>query len=252
MVGNKKEQNLVILAFLLLILAVTSQPALADNALTAHGEILPEPPVAQVVAQFSGSPLSGSAPLTVAFNSGASTGIITGYAWDFNNDGIVDSNLQNPSYKYAAAGTYTVKLTVTGPGGSDDEVKTNYITVRAPPVAAFIGTPTSGNVPLNVMFTDKSTNTPASWKWEYKKGSGTWTQFATVQNPSYKFSVTGSYSIRLTATNAAGSNTATKTNYITVTAPVTRTPTKKVPVMVPVIFAGILLALVSLRIRNKR
>ena len=52
-------------------------------------------------------------------------------AWDFDNDGSVDSTEQNPSHTYNAAGTYTVKLTVSGAGGSDDEVKTDYISVTA-------------------------------------------------------------------------------------------------------------------------
>jgi PKD repeat protein len=88
----------------------------------------------------------------------------------------------------------------------------------AKPVAKFIGTPTQGRVPLNVHFTDQSSNIPSSWKWEYQKsGTSSWTQFSTAQGPSFIFSSTGTYSIRLTATNAGGSNTNTRLNYITVT-----------------------------------
>ncbi|OPY29364.1 MAG: PKD domain protein [Methanocella sp. PtaU1.Bin125] len=215
------------------MLAVLAAPALAGNMATFLGEIsaVPAP-----VAQFSGNPLSGMAPLSVAFTD-QSTGSITAWAWDFDNNGATDSTLQNPVWTYSAAGTYTVKLTVTGPGGTDDEVKPGYITVTAlqKPVAAFTGTPTSGYAPLTVQFTDQSTNSPTSWKWEYKKGSGSWTQFSTDQSPSYTFTATGTYSIRLTATNAAGSNTLTKTNYITVSTPpkpvaaFTATPTSGLP-----------------------
>ena len=80
------------------------------------------------VAGFSASPNSGNAPLTVQFTD-ASTGTISSYAWDFNNDGVVDSNDKSPSYTYNEAGTYTVNLTVTGPGGRDSEVKIGYISV---------------------------------------------------------------------------------------------------------------------------
>ncbi len=46
---------------------------------------------------------------------------------------------------YAAAGVYTVSLTVTGPGGSNTQTRSNYVTVTAPaPVAQFTGSPTSG------------------------------------------------------------------------------------------------------------
>jgi PKD repeat protein len=87
------------------------------------------------------------------------------------------------------------------------------------PVAEFLGTPSSGYAPLHVQFTDQSTNTPASWKWEYRGDTGPWTQFSTTQNPSFSFTTAGHYSIRLTATNAGGSDTATKNNYLTVTPP---------------------------------
>ncbi|MCQ1539627.1 hypothetical protein FTO68_11675, partial [Methanocalculus taiwanensis] len=43
-----------------------------------------------------------------------------------------------------------------------------------PPVAAFTASPTTGTAPLTVQFTDQSSNTPTSWKWEYSTGS-TWT-----------------------------------------------------------------------------
>jgi PKD repeat protein len=90
------------------------------------------------------------------------------------------------------------------------------------PVAKFIGTPTQGHLvlhifPLSVNFLDQSSNTPTLWKWEFQKsGTTIWTTFSTSQNPSYSFSA-GTYTIRLTATNAGGSNTQTRQNYITVT-----------------------------------
>ena len=84
---------------------------------------------ASPVAAFSASATSGTAPLSVTFTD-QSTGSPTSWAWDFDNDGIVDSEVQNPSYDFATVGTYTVKLTVTNAAGSDYETKTNYITVN--------------------------------------------------------------------------------------------------------------------------
>ncbi len=82
------------------------------------------------VADFTGSPTNGVAPLTVNFTS-LSTGSIDTYAWSFGDTGT--SNLENPSHTYTSPGNYTVSLTVTGPGGTDTETKTNYITVDPPP-----------------------------------------------------------------------------------------------------------------------
>jgi PKD repeat protein len=84
------------------------------------------------------------------------------------------------------------------------------------PVADFSGTPRFGDITLNVSFTDLSTNAPTSWFWEYDFDSGGWGpfEFSTSQNPTQTFDDYGTYSIRLTATNAAGSNTVTKMGYI--------------------------------------
>jgi PKD repeat protein len=86
-------------------------------------------------ADFTGSPTSGMAPLTVNFTSN-STGFdqpLT-YEWDFDNDGTVDSSEENPSYIYSNSGTYAVNLTVTDSDGSSDSLtRTNYITVCYPP-----------------------------------------------------------------------------------------------------------------------
>jgi len=85
-------------------------------------------PVAPVEA-FTADTTSGTAPLTVSFTDESTGTTPLTYAWDFDNDGVVDNTEQNPTYEYSTAGTYSVKLTVTNAAGSDDEVKTDYITV---------------------------------------------------------------------------------------------------------------------------
>ncbi len=70
---------------------------------------------------------------------------------------------------------------------------------------------TSGTRPLDVQFTDLSTNNPASWSWSFGDG-GT----ATTQSPLYEYTGEGTYTVTLTATNSAGSNTTSSTGYITV------------------------------------
>ncbi len=82
------------------------------------------------------------------------------------------------------------------------------------PVANFVGSPTSGDAPLTVSFTDQSTNNPTSWSWDFGDG-GT----STAQNPSHTYNSAGTYTVKLTATNDCGSDTQTKVDYITVTEP---------------------------------
>ncbi len=82
------------------------------------------------------------------------------------------------------------------------------------PVADFSGSPTSGDAPLTVNFTDQSTNNPTSWSWDFGDGGS-----STAQNPSHTYNTAGTYTVKLTATNDCGSNTKTKVDYITVTEP---------------------------------
>ncbi len=79
------------------------------------------------------------------------------------------------------------------------------------PVAAFSGTPTSGTVPLTVQFTDESTGVPTSWSWDF--GDGT---TATEASPSHTYQAVGTYTVSLTVSNDVGSDSITKTDYVTV------------------------------------
>jgi PKD repeat protein len=79
-------------------------------------------------AEFSGSPRSDCAPLTVVFTD-LSTGA-TSWSWDVDGDGNEDYNTQNPSHIYTSPGTYTVSLNVSNACGSGTETKTGYITAK--------------------------------------------------------------------------------------------------------------------------
>ena len=171
----------------------------------------PMPPI----ANFSANSTSGEAPLTVAFTD-ISTGIPTKWKWNFG-DGA-NSTVKNPVHKYSKAGKYTVSLTVKNAAGSNTTTKEDYINVTAPvkPIAAFSASPTSGNIPLKVTFSDKSTGSPTSWKWNFGDG-----KTSTSRNPAYTYTKAGKYTVSLTVKNAAGTNTKTIKDYITVkTAPV--------------------------------
>ncbi|PAV10969.1 hypothetical protein ASJ81_12210 [Methanosarcina spelaei] len=166
------------------------------------------------VANFTSNVTSGSAPLAVRFTD-TSTGTVSSYAWDFNNDGNIDSTEQSPLYTYGTSGTYTVNLTVSNADGSDSEVKTGYINVISQssekPVADFSASSTSGKIPLTVTFTDTSTGIPTKWKWSF--GDGT---TSTQQDQKHKYSKAGKYTVTLTVANTKGSNTVTRTDYIKV------------------------------------
>ncbi|MFH1422032.1 MAG: PKD domain-containing protein [Planctomycetota bacterium] len=164
------------------------------------------------VAEFGAVPRSGDAPLSVQFTD-LSENTVTLWAWDFNNDGVTDSTEQSPTFVYETPGMYTVKLTVTGPGGSNVLTKDSFIDViiPPPPVAEFTATPTAGAVPFDVVFTDASEGDVSSWEWDL---DGDGTIDSEEENPTFSYTEFGEYTVSLTVTGLGGSNTCTKRHYI--------------------------------------
>jgi len=119
-------------------------------------------PCATVVPtpNFGASPTVGNAPLSVAFTD--SSTCATAWAWDFG-DGST-STLQSPSHVYTQPGTYTVTLTVEGPGGQNSLVRTDLITVNAPPppptndLVLSLPTPGTAGIPNTIVVTNCTPN----------------------------------------------------------------------------------------------
>jgi PKD repeat protein len=112
---------------------------------------------------------------------------------------------------YGAVGLYNVTLTATNAVGNNTFTRYDYIDVEVVPVANFSADPTMGANPLNVQFTDQSTGVPINWTWSFGDGNT-----SNEQNPSHEYTKGGQYTVKLTAKNAVGSSTSTKTKYITV------------------------------------
>jgi PKD repeat protein len=99
-------------------------------SLSAEG---PEP-----VADFSGTPLSGVAPLSVVFTD-LSTNTPSSWLWEkSSNGGASWSNfsgtptVKNPSESFAQ-GTWDIRLTATNASGSGQTVKSSYVVAGAVP-----------------------------------------------------------------------------------------------------------------------
>jgi PKD repeat protein len=194
-------------SFLVLLLALVFllQPASAGNTLIVEGRIGAQ---TVPVADFSAFPTSGPLPLTVQFTDG-STGTIIAWSWEYRrNSGPWKqfATKQSPSFTFSTPGTYDIRLKVTGPGGSDEQVKAGYITVQEParrPVARFTQDQYTGKAPLTVHFKDRSLNSPDSYSWQFGDGST-----SKDQNPSHTYTRAGLFLVRLRVSNSAGSDTA--------------------------------------------
>jgi PKD repeat protein len=141
------------------------------------------------VANFSGSVTSGCAPLAVTFTD-QSINSPTSWAWDIDNNGTTDYTVQNPVHMYSTPGTYSVKLTVSNPAGSDDEIKVSYITVHSTSTAPTGATASpsaicpGGSSTLTV--SGGSLGSGASWNWYSGSCGGTFvgTGFSISVSPS--------------------------------------------------------------------
>jgi PKD repeat protein len=167
------------------------------------------------VASFSGTPTNGTVPLLVTFTD-TSTGSITNRFWNFGDSSTTNVTTNVVSHTYAA-GTYSVMLVVSGPGGISTNSQSNYIIVKPPPpVASFNGSPTSGVAPLAVTFTDTSTGSITNWSWDF--GDGGTTNLAT-NTVLYTYNTAGVYTVTEIVSGSGGSGTNTQVNYITVLTP---------------------------------
>jgi hypothetical protein len=76
-----------------------------------------------------------------------------------------------------------------------------------PPNASFTASPANGPPPLEVTFTDTSDGSPDQWLWDFGDGSAA----STEQHPVHTFSAEGVYTVTLTVSSTAGTDTATRT-----------------------------------------
>ncbi|MCF6341685.1 MAG: PKD domain-containing protein [Bacteroidales bacterium] len=180
-------------------------------------------PVLVPVADFVADTLTPSTTDTVHFTD-LSSNNPTSWFWEFSPSGITyqdstDENSQNPVVIFDSAGFYTVTLTATNSGGSDTVSKIDYIEVSlAVPLTDFVADTLTPLTTDTVHFTDLSSNNPTSWFWEFEPSTITYQDStdANSQHPIVLFDSAALYTVSLTATNAGGSNTETKTDYIDV------------------------------------
>ncbi|QIS38504.1 PKD domain-containing protein [Clavibacter capsici] len=165
--------------------------------------------------------------LDASYDAAGSTdpdGTITGYAWDFG-DGVQASGAQQ-AHAYAAAGTYTVTLTVTDDRGATDRTQQEITVKAAPaniaPTAVVTATATDLVAKLDGSASTDADGTVASYAWDFGDGST-----GTGPTPTHAYAAGGTYTVTLTVTDDKGL-TGTASTQVQVTAP----PVNREPVAV--------------------
>ncbi len=162
----------------------------------------------------------------------------TAWAWEFQGGTPPTSTLQNPMVTYAVdpgsidpenpvgSVSYPVKLTVTIDGTTHSLTRDAYITVTAhKPVTGFTANVTTVKGGEPVVFTSTSTNNPSQLYWNFSGGSPA---SSIAETPTVTYAKKGTYNVVLVATNDGGSDTLTRTGYITVTEDAPVPPTQGV------------------------
>ena len=140
------------------------------------------------------------------------------YEWTFEGGTPSTSTEQNPTdILYNNEGTYDVQLIVTNSLGEDTQLKEDYITVSSTllPSIEFAASNTMVCSNEVVEFFDETLFCPDMWEWSFNPETVTFIDGtdANSQNPKVTFDL-GVYSVTLTTSNAVGSNTLTKTDFI--------------------------------------
>ena len=171
------------------------------------------PVFVEPTADFSASPTTGCAPLSVGFIDQSSLNSLT-WTWGFPGGNPSSSTQQFPTVSYASPGTYTVSLTVTNPAGVDTETKTGYITVGGAPTANFTFVVNGSTVNFTSITTNPPGSGPLVYNWDFGDGGS-----STQANPSHTYAAGGSYGVTLTVTNNCGN--AVKVLSVTILVPPT-------------------------------
>lgn len=188
----------------------------ATNSSSQPVQVVAPPVNVKPVASFTSDVNGLTANLTST--STDSDGEIVSYEWNFG-DGQTGTEA-SVAHKYAAAGSYTVRLTVTDDDGGSTSV-TKSVTVSAPaagnvaPIAAFTSAANGLAVAFDGTGSTDTDGTVSAYLWDF--GDGT-TDPVTTSSASHSYATAGTYAVKLTVTDNAGAmNSVTKN--ITVSAP---------------------------------
>ncbi len=178
---------------------VTSNGCYSDT--TTHTIIINPLPTANFT---STGPFCETGSIQFTDVSIANAGTITGWAWTFGDAGT--STAQSPTHTYAAAGSYTVTLTVTTDKNCVSAVYTTTVVIHPLPVTSF--THAQACLPYGLVnFTNSSTvadATALNYLWNFGDAASGVLNTTTTISPAHYFSTIGPYTVTLTATSAPG------------------------------------------------
>jgi agmatine deiminase len=148
--------------------------------------------------------------------------------WGVGNGWVILVGFDNPTTDNAAKAllegwfpgrdVYVIEMLESWIAGGGVHCHTNdepaSSTIGTPPAADFSVASTTGAAPYAAQFGDLSTGGATVWEWSFGDS-----ETSTEQNPSHSYLPQGTYTVSMTARNAAGSDTLERVDYITVPEP---------------------------------
>jgi PKD repeat protein len=128
--------------------------------------------------------------------------------WTSSNIGLANVRVDQLRFRPADS---TVLAVTHGRGLFTGSFSTT--SAGTPPTVGFAASSRTICAGQSILFTDTSLNSPTIWAWTFSGGSPS---SSSSQNPVVNYTTAGTFAVTLTATNAAGSDTETRTGYITV------------------------------------
>jgi len=176
--------------------------------------------LSMTISTQTGNTFSGSA--TGTFDLDGLTAIeYIQLSGTITESGQISGNTTHTFLGTGGEGTFTGQLSgntlsIENPGhdtygNTCTYIRTMSATRTGIPLSSFSANPTSGIAPLSVNFTDRSTGTITSWNWNFGDGTS-----SDIQNPSHTYTHEGKYNVSLTVSGPHGTDTETKTDYISV------------------------------------
>ncbi len=171
----------------------------------------------------SATPIEVPWKTSLTFTGNSTNYTPSSWAWNFG-DGFGNLSGQSVVKQFATTGTYTVTLSPKTGTCCNYTTVQKAVKVVAPPNATFTNITQRLGIcaGTDVSFNDTTTSAsnrglPTAWEWNFGDNSST----NTSQNVTHTYSNVGSFTVSLTASNVAGSSTASKPNYVTVSDNVT-------------------------------
>ncbi|MCB0736856.1 MAG: PKD domain-containing protein, partial [Bacteroidetes bacterium] len=151
----------------------------------------------------------------ITFTDATSGATVVSWNWNFGDPNSLSNTAfgQTVFHEYDTAKTYTVTLVVRTLGGCVDSIKRNITIVdELKPVAVISANDFNPYQTAPLQLQDLSVNRPSSWRWSITPSSHNFVNgtSSSSQNPIVTLNALTTYTVKLVASNSAGSDSTTR------------------------------------------